>query len=130
MAAKKELIKKVEALKGDQDFGKLSAMNKSELEQLVEYLEKTIEFEEKKSSLHDVDLGGDPDLEVALSGNEIPFEDLEKDWDSPMGDLEDTSELEKAIEAVEEPQELPESEWSVSDKRLFARTGRRPVKKK
>jgi len=128
MAAKKELIKKVEALKGDQDFGKLSAMNKSELEQLVEYLEKTIEFEEKKSPLHDVD--GEKEIEEIIKSND----DLKLISSENYGDdgIALTSEQidELIFEDKEEPQELPESEWSVSDKRLFARTGRRPVKKK
>lgn len=104
MATKKTLIRDIKALTDDENIvDGLNSMNKGELEQLLEYLEKVNVYEKEKS----------------LDTNENYGEDLTEEF------VEDA-----IVNDVDEPVFLPESEWSMADKRLFARTGRKPVKKK
>jgi len=119
MTTKKQLIKKIKNLGEEgKDFENLSSMSKTELEQLLEYLEKVDTFEKEE----EVDFEFEEEIIMGT-----PIDDKQTEID-PLPEPEEEKVLpEFTGEYVEHKQP---SELSKREQREYARTGILPVKKK
>ncbi len=112
MATKKQLIKKIQSLMTPQDdVGDLKKKDFEELERLAEYLEK---------------------VETLANTPETPVEEVVEVVKEELEDVEEEVKEEKIDpKLMQEYIEYKKpSELSVSEQRLYARTGILPVKKK
>ena len=118
MATKKQLIKKIQSLMTPQDdVGDLKKKDFEELERLAEYLEK---------------------VETLANTPETPVEEIKEDSELVWSKTEELEDVEEEVKEEKiDPKLMQEyienkkpSELSVSEQRLYARTGILPVKKK